>query len=475
MLRWFALTSMALGLLAAILGHVSEIRDGLFEILGPNHLLTIHFGMALLVGVTFLAAYLVLFVWIYRRHLARIEKAARRRTLVSATVLLVSGLAAGSIYAALPPKPDLERVMTSEAGKMRRELIELGKPEGGMRTNRIDNASMLQVWSSAQCLVAIMSSPDAMTDEEARQIRDHLDFINRSQLPGAEGWGYVHELRWGVTEVNAWVVLAELMSTRPDLIGRIWGNRSPEAISRLAHHVDDLSHRQTRGGGWAPINVTDKDEYARTYSTVMATWALVEVERRADLKLSSQKDAINGGIRWLLKYYDNDMESWVPNPIRQQQTESYVGLTTQTLYVIERARPLHFYLLDGNPTYERAQRHMADLMSDSRRRTTDPLSDRPVGRNDRTHDSDVYIGDRMLEGSTFLWFPWTAAYCSEMKEGRLTDPRIDSGCTLLAQRSNELIKHARAEPYAYVMAESLYAINVNLARVARRPPVSTQD
>jgi hypothetical protein len=66
----------------------------------------------------------------------------------------------------------------------------------------------------------------------------------------------------------------------------------------------------------------------------------------------------------------------------------------------------------------------------------------------------------MVESSTYLWAPWSLAICAEAHPGILKDTR--NMCGAVIGRANELISFAEDEPFIYVMAESLLAINLYL-------------
>lgn len=467
-LGWVGFASLIMGSLLTLLGQISDLRSKLFELFGLAQLETIHFSVGFFLVISFVAGYVALAIWFYRRYLSRVTLPRQRRIYTSAAVLLTMLLAAGSIYAALPPKPDLQILLVNAASSMRRELLETGAAGGGVRTNRVDHSSMTQVWTSAQSLMAILASKEPLSVEDAAQVRKHLEFIERVRLPGDEGWGYVEDATIGITEINAWVVLAELRATEPELIDRIWGADAGTAVQRVQRDLKMLASRQMDNGGWAPVNSTANPTWARTYSTTMALWALVEASKRTDIRRLGPIDygeAVKGGIRWLLTHYSDEEQSWVPNPARLKQTDSYPGLTAQALFVLERSRPRFDFLLDEDATYKRARARMIRLLSDAGSGPQQPLRLRSVSSNDRMHDSDQYLSRsaHMLEGSTFLWFPWTSAFCAELAANG-APAKLPSGCNLLADRSNELIAFARDEPFTYVMAESLFAVNLHVAK-----------
>jgi len=473
-LGWCGLASIVLGYIGTVLGKLTEVKHYLFDLVGPQKLLSIHFGMAFLVGSLFFVGYLTVGVWIYRMYFLRLE---RQKRVGYGGVVMVGGviLAAGSVYAALSPAPDIGSILVNESNSLERELLGLRVEGGGLRYNRADPSVEPQAWSTAQSLTAILANRTvALSKTDAEGIRSDLEFINRIRLPGEEGWGYLEPIDWGVTEIAAWVVLAYLSSTQPNTVDAVWGAESEIANQRLRRDLKLLHERQLPNGGWAPISQKNNMSYARTYSTTMALWALIEGKRHPEMGRRvgfEYDDAIRSGIRWLLARYDSQLKSWVPNPERAKQTESFPGLTAQILYVLERAGP--DFDFRGDLAYERAHRDFVQSIEGSGQNPSLVLATRPASDNERTHDSDRYLrrSKFMVESSTYLWLPWSLAVCSQVGsrgsvnkvEGSVTK----RGCALLLGRVHDLIRFARDDPFAYVMAESLFAVRLQVEAVGQ--------
>jgi hypothetical protein len=404
---------------------------------------------------------------------------ARRKAVAVIGALTVVMLTGVSSYATLPGVPDVEKPLLHISAEWSKELLALIDPEGGLKTSRGDPTAPRQVWSTAQSLVAVLSGPVTLTADQAKQIRRHFEFFEKARLPGDEGWGYMEPIDWGVTEINAWVALAYMASLTPDVHALIWRPESPGvAETRLLRELESLKRRQHPNGSWSPIRRTDIAGASRTYSTIMAVWALVEARKLKILKDAEQPahdQAIQNAIRWLLTTYNADRQSWVPNPERKRQLDSFPGLSAQVLFVLSKAQPDFGYLLDGDETYKRAGlAFLSATQGSTTERAHDPRR-RSVSNNDRTHDSDRYLwrSPYMVEGSTFLWFPWSLAYCAQCLEKSPAEVKVQNAargiCKLLLGRVNESIGFAKSDPFAYVMAESLLAINLYLRSAGAVP------
>jgi hypothetical protein len=464
-----SLATLVLGTIASFLGNLADLRRHLFELLGIENLILLHYAMSALAGLLFLVGYMFGGLWVYKRWAGSLSLAPRRLLAVMG-VLIGLLLTIGTSYLAFPSVPDIHGSLGETADAWKTELLALEVQGGGLRTSQSDPEAPPQVWSTAQTLDAILARPVALSPEDAKRIREDFEFIERERLPGNEGWGYVRNVDWGVTEIAAWVALAYAASLEPHAGSLIWGADYPQLPrQRLSREIELVLQRQSPSGGWPPVNKAHSTRDNRTYSTVMAVWALAEARRWGafdERSVSVGDVAIEKGIRWLLSTYAVELQSWVPNPGRPAQLETFPGLTAQVLYVLGRAKP-YVAFLDGDANYVRARN--AFLVPDTRVRAQqrDPRS-RPVTSNDRTHDSDRYLSDspRMVESSTFLWAPWSLAYCADSLGHALGDINVREAtltmCRTVTGRVNELTRFAKDEPFIYVMAETLLAINVYL-------------
>jgi hypothetical protein len=287
----------------------------------------------------------------------------------------------------------------------------------------------------------------------------------------------MNQFEWGVTEVAGWVLLAEVASLSPNTGQKIWGGDLQAAKQRLVRDVEMLLRLQMKSGGWSPISpemLTGAakanglvEAHERTYSTAIAVWALSEVRRSNLLDSKKNEDidqSIRNGTKWLLVNYRLDSKTWTPNPARGGGTDiRYLGLTAQVLFVLERARPYTPEV--GLSQYIDARQAFAGAILVADAGDTEPLFKRPINRNDHTHDSDSYLPDAKvsIEASTFLWFPWTVAFCSTRTGMQLSaeDAQlVTRGCTRIYQRMRELLREVESSPWTYVMAESLFAVNL---------------
>jgi hypothetical protein len=482
-LGWCALVTLVLGYIATALGRISEFY--LFELVGPNRLESIHFGMKFAVTVLFIVGYFTLAVWIYHRYLRQLENPKPRRWGAGAVAACGLLLAGGSIFAGIPPKPNVFVFLSKEANLWDRALLDLNVKGGGLKTSKFDPSAEPQVWSTAQALTGIMiNGATGLTETDGEQIREHLEYIEEARIKKdikkeEEGWGYFQQMNWGVTEIAGWVVLAYLASTKANIVDLVWRNDSEKAFQRIALYLELLKNRQLTNGGWTPISRKDNEKFARTYSTTMALWALIEAKKHPEMGRRIGTDyskAIGSGIRWLLAKYDKEVNSWVPNPERSWQTEKFAGLTAQVLYVLERAKPEFESLLQLDPSYERALQQFKRSLAGDKAGSSENLMSRPANRNDRMHDGDNYLrpSEFMLEGSTFLWFPWSLALCSELSGRVGTDIETTRNCNLLLGRVNDLTSFVKHEPSTYVMAESLIAIQLQIESTINRQFTTTK-
>lgn len=348
-----------------------------------------------------------------------------------------------------------------------------------MRYNRADSSVEAQVWCTAQAVWAILEKPSGeISQEQAQVIRAHLEYMERVRLPSGEGWGYMEPINWGVTEITAWVTLAYIASARSDVAAKVWPGDINIPLARIETYLEMIRQRQMANGGWSPVSSAASTAYLRTYSTLMSVWAMIEAQNLSGLKQQLNgrfSPAIQDGMRWLLANYNRDRESAVPNPVRVPQTDSFPGLTTQMLYVMERAKPDHEFVLQSDANYEPMRKNFIKMLESPTLKGVTALVVRDANSNDRTHDSDRYLPKSayMVESSTYLWLPWSLAYCTTIENQKLdgTDNLwAKNGCKLLTRRVKDLVRFAKDDPFAYVMAESLFALHLQLNSWQKQHP-----
>ena len=113
----------------------------------------------------------------------------------------------------------------------------------------------------------------------------------------------------------------------------------PYVVAETEENLQAIAARQHRSGGWVPIEGSSDEADTRTYSTVMALWVLLEATTSSVLPLrvrSAYVTQIKNGVGWLLQNYDKHL-GWVPNPNRERQTEVFIGLSGQVIYILGRA------------------------------------------------------------------------------------------------------------------------------------------
>jgi hypothetical protein len=195
----------------------------------------------------------------------------------------------------------------------------------------------------------------------------------------------------------------------------------------------------------------------------MALWVLLEATESSALPLrnrSNYEAHIRKGVTWLLQNYD-DHFGWVPNPNRERQTEVFIGLSAQVIYILGRAENQN-PVVDEHPNYRAAQRWIL-----ARHANYNDLVVKNLQGNRRTHDADVHlVGSRFtLEQSTFLWFPWSYASLSMLVGDpgwSVDERRVARDARLkMSLRFEELDAYLEHE-FPYVLAENLLAISCGL-------------
>ena len=267
-----------------------------------------------------------------------------------------------------------------------------------------------QVWTTAQCLVALLQQEPSVVKKHTPTLRRAFDYIERSRLKSPErGWGYMQAMNWGVTEIDAWVAVAYIYSLRVDNAALIWTDRElPDVIARTRIALDLLLERQFDEGGWSAIEKTSNPKHMRTYSTIMALWAIVEAQQNGDVFVGDEarlRAALASGVKWIMALYTTNasgFSGWWPNPSSGSSAGGYPGLTAQTLFVLSKVEQSNPFV-GADPRYKDAIEAFVTLAFEGNA-ISPAFAKRKIGDNERPHDADGYFSGRTetAEQSTFL-------------------------------------------------------------------------
>ncbi len=470
---------------------IKTLRHFVIETVGLPQMLTIHQALVVIVGALLLAGYAAGAWWLYLK--IRTQQ-ARLRIAYLAIAVVGMGTMAWVNYKIIPPRPDSDAYLRQERVEWEQRVLAASQePKGGIRVTSLDQAARPQVWTTAQVLSGVLSG-DSVSDEDAARIRRAFDYMEQARLPGSGGWGYFEDWPWSITEVTSWVVLAESLSLETN----VWRTPADRATmaARVVRDLKTVGMSLQDDKGWSPI-ISSSSGLSRTYSTIMATLAVSEALKAGVGSPSERSDYeawTRDGVDWLFKTFKTEPRSdspelmigWVPNPFRTNQQESFLGLNAQALYAAERSMRLpHLNDLRLNPTFSRAvEMFLAEPSFESR----------SIGMNDRLHDSDRYLPANSslapvtpvapaassahlscscpitIEGSTFLWYPWSVAAARALADDQELAPEQRQRATSLARRLVERLSDASSfvsGGFNYVNAEFL--ITVLPARPAAAP------
>ena len=296
-----------------------------------------------------------------------------------------------------------DRYLVDRSDDWRRRLIGFRDPATGGIRDGADN-KRVQAWTTAQAIVAILASVGYDNSKVPQaELRNTFDYLEKVRLNAPEdGWGYFGERKEAITDVTSWVALAEIASLRANL----W-NPDQRAVmtKRITRELAAIAARQTASGGWSPV-IETPDDNSRTYSTVMALWALAAGFAEG-IRDDAHVTSVRKGVDWLLNEHHPQL-GWVPNPRRRYQTEDFPGLTAQALIVlaiVEREVPAS----RGDARLREAQRRFAETQ----------LSAASIRTSNRVPDSDQHLANSatMLEGSTVPVVPVDAGRVGRSRPG----------------------------------------------------------
>lgn len=436
-----------MGLLLLMIGLSPTMLSALAPVVGLENMARWHAGLrAAEIGALAIGSILL--------GLGAIRKMGYRW---GAPVVAVIMLAAVAILSMEIPSPNafvaaFDEFLGARSVAWRARLFGFRDPSSGAIRDGAD-PRRVQAWTTAQVLVGVLAGARSdLTPVPRAEVRAALDYFERVRLPQPmDGWGYFENKKEAITEITSWVTLAEVESLRAG----VWTSAErPAMVQRITRDLRALLARQTASGGWSPVSATSV-ENARTYSTVMALWA-ISAALREGIDDASYTDALRDGTDWLLEEHNPEL-GWVPNPARRHQTEEFPGLSAQVLVA--------FSLIDDI---------LPDRRNDSRLRAArerflrSHLEGMPIQTNARVPDTDQHLAgsEELLEGSTFLWYPWSlAAFEILSRETTLSDDLQSIAARRRADLSLRAIdldeRLSRALPYQ--VAENLFCVRVATA------------
>ena len=315
---------------------------------------------------------------------------------------VVSSLLLATNLIALPVARTPKTVWDKELAQVRNRVLSATSGHG-FRWDPSDAKSEVDAWGTSQALVALMS--DSQTAAQHRdEIRGAIQYLQKIRL--ADGWGYFPNDDWSLTEITSWATLASIRSLHTG----IWTeSERPQQVTAIGNNLSAIAARQDESGGWRPISES-ADGLDRTYSTVIALWTFVEARAEPSLSATVGKrydDNIRRAVSWLLVHRNQSPAGWIPNPERENVREAFPGLTAQALFVLARADIADPTFVNSRVEYNDAKMKFLDCLN------TPSCASK---LDTRVPDVDVHLRptNRVLEGSTFLWFPWTVATLSDL-------------------------------------------------------------
>src|SRR5439155_190080 len=161
---------------------------------------------------------------------------------------------------------------------------------------------------------------------------------------------------------------------------------------------------------------------------------------------------------WLLANWDVGVGGWSPNP-SLRTTESFPGLTAQTLYVLELvSKEKAFSYIQKDATFNTARSTFIKFAA-GEIPSQESLWRKDISQNQRLHDSDRYLEGQpyTAEQMTFLWYPWTVAVMNEFRNDSAlqTSDQITAAHIFhsLMRRINGYWRFAQRDPVIYPSAE----------------------
>jgi hypothetical protein len=475
--------AIGVGNIAAIITHVDTIRKFVAAHLGPEWLFRLHDVLVFGASALLLLGYLCLSYWLYLnfvRHRSRLSRSAF--LLLALVVVSVTVMGSYYFFREVQVRPLVEAQAVGDVQTVLSQQASKEGVDGGFRFSQSGTSNDVQGWTTAQCLAAILQRRENVTKDMGPALHRAFDYLERERLTTSDdGWPYMQGMKWGVTEIDAWVALAYLFSLRDDVSAAVWkAEELPQVRERTRSVLKLLLKRQHDDGSWSVIEKTDDPRHVRTYSTVMAIWALSAAEKTGDIVSGHEAEygsAVALGAKWLLTAHATNAElgfsGWWPNPAVSGGVGEYPGLTAHVLFVLNNAKDAHAFI-GADSRYKQAVEAFLKAATEGSE-NFESLVKRKIGHNEQAHDSDRYLPGRTetAEQSTFLWYPWTIILTTALQDDPgLKEYQRDQFRKLsdaLLSRIDEEIKFARSNEVIYPTAEFLLAEGYYLRSTSKSP------
>jgi hypothetical protein len=472
------IATIVLGNVATIAGSFEKVNEAVQKIQEQLHLGTTPYLLYVVLGIIF-AGYLLASTSLYKHLKQKIGNRVPGQRLVAGIVVFVflGGLYAVNLWA-LPHAFDETRLKSRKALWLDK-VRQTQNSSGGFSIMVLSGPNNPpQVFTTAQGLTAMISATnwDDLKAGDAQVIRSAFDYIDSERDPVEKWWSYFGDSR-PLTEIAGWVTVARIKALQHS--DQIWPSNEDreKQLSYLQYDLNHfMSHYIPAESAWSPFAPPDstaaslsgcsslpqalKDlqtsQYkTRTYSTIMALWALVEAHENEAIraKIGEQyDDAIRTAIGWLMTTYRTDRGTWVPNPHRANQRDDYPGLTAQALFVLYRAKlDSHFKSAVEQPRWLEARQAFLKKK----------VKEHLLGDNAHLSDMDGYVFPfpQPLEPMTFLWAPWSLAAYSRLSE----DADLSGSDKKLAQADrNTVIGDYQDQAFEIIESGGTYELAENL-------------
>jgi hypothetical protein len=483
---YVGLLAVGIGNVAAIISRGDQIREFVSKTLGPAWLYRLHDYFVYGTTALLLIGYGSLTYWLYRNYLSNRSRTLQAAFLGSAFFAVGLTLFASYQFFKEPNMtPVIREHVSNHIHTVLSQQVDVGDASGGFGYSQAGISYEAQAWTTAQCVAALLRQDLTAVAEIKPKLRRAFEYLERSRLSETnDGWGYQQSMKWGVTEVDAWVALAYISSLRPENTDLIWDKEEiPGVIAKTQAVLDRLARRQHDNGGWSVIEKTTNSRHIRSYSTIMAVWAFAEAAKNRDVVAGRElayRAATTSGAKWLLDAYTTSIplsfSGWWPNPSATKLADEYPALTAQAIFVLHEVKTSYPFI-GADLRYKLAIETFVKTSLEGNDRF-EPLIKRQVRFNEKAHDSDRYFEGRpeTAELSTFLWYPWAITMASALQLDAVLEEhqraQMRELLSILLRRTDEGYKFVRNDEVIYPTAEMLFAQGYYFSKEKERAPTA---
>ena len=186
---FIGIVAITVGNVAAIITHVDEIRKFVSQLLGTEFVYRFHEYLVVGASALLLFGYGSLTYWLYRSFVVHKAKLLQVGFFIAAFVAVGSTVLGTYefLFRPIDPVPLVKQQLARYVQTVLSQQVAGGEDDGGFRFSQTGISTDVQVWTTAQCLTALLVQDVSLIKDYGPALRRAFDYIERSRSMGSIG------------------------------------------------------------------------------------------------------------------------------------------------------------------------------------------------------------------------------------------------------------------------------------------------